>query len=105
MVETRLNMKALEAAFDATSWDGSQNEAVEKGIRTYLAHCSPNSPDAEAAFPGVTGFGASFNRELDGWELYAMPGVMPFGFIKGFNPVRLDWTVGCLRAALSTETE
>jgi hypothetical protein len=55
---------------------------------------------------GVTGIGASYDREEDQWDLYTMPGVKPLGVVvKGYNRRMLDWIVDSLRTALAEANE
>jgi len=60
---------------------------------------------SEKAFPGATGIGASYIRDINAWRLYTMPGAKAFGSVDGFNPDRLNWIIAALRAALEAEPE
>ena len=57
----------------------------------------------EKAFPGATGIGASYIRDINAWRLYTMPGAKAFGSVDGFNPDRINWIIAALRAALVSE--
>jgi hypothetical protein len=108
---------ALTAAESETNNAGSKCEPLERSCTFDLdndpkkenVYPAPPAPSvavkALEALPGITGFGASFNRDKDAWVLYTTPSCDRFGQIDGFNPKVIDWILEVLRSALSAQVQ
>jgi hypothetical protein len=63
------------------------------------------TPDREQALGGwqtIDGFGASYDRERDGWLIYTMTPAEDFGvFVSGYDREKINFVIDALREQLA----